>query len=222
MPCLPEPALVLATYLLNAPDPVLLASRVEVLPGRAASQTSAAPPGPSTIYFYIGLDCSAAADSGDEDPCSEALEAGEEDVGGLVVVDSDSKPRQSLLVRGRHPQHGVFELESTVVSTRDENDVSPSSSGGGGDTTRVAFLGRKGVPMVDIKREVEKLHEAHRRMYRANRRGGKNEMAERVPFALPDESDVGSNVVLVQVRDRVTPQLVCFRNRKSTVLQLRR
>ncbi|CAM9340838.1 unnamed protein product, partial [Hapterophycus canaliculatus] len=199
---------------------VLLASRVEVLPRGATSQTSAVLPGPSTlstIYFYIGLDCSVAAGIKDEDSCSEVLEAGKENASRLVVVDSDSKPRRALLVRGNHLKHGGFELESTVVSTQD-GDGSASSPREEAGTATMSFLGRKGAPMVDIKGEVEKLHEAHRRVHRAHRRGDKRERAERVPFALPNESDVGSNVVVVQVTGQA-PFTVDFVVRSSAVEQ---
>lgn len=165
------------------PFPVLLASRVEVFPAGSGASLQ-----PSTIYFYIGLDCNAAVNSDSEESCFASGTA------GLEVVHPESSSQQSLLVRGTHPQHGAFDLEAAVVSSRD-SDSSPSEMEG-----VVAFLGKKGVPMADVKKAVEKLHEAHRR---ASRRAPKSEKADRGPFVLPNEADVGSNVVLVQVHHRL-------------------
>ncbi|CAM9649573.1 unnamed protein product [Ectocarpus sp. 13 AM-2016] len=159
---------------------VLLASRVEVLP-----TGSGVSPQPSTIYFYIGLDCSAAVNSDSEESCFTGGTA------GLQVVHPESSSQQSLLVRGAHPQHGAFDLEAAVVSSRDSDSSSSEME------SAVAFLGKKGVPMADVKKEVEKRLEAHRRASR--RAPPKSEKADRGPFVLPNEADVGSNVVLVQV-----------------------
>lgn len=167
-----------------------MASRIEVLPIGTAAAGSGGSPRPSTIYFYIGLDCGDAITE-DEESC---LEAGEKSGAALVVVDSESSPRRSLLVRGaHHPRHGGFEMEAAVASTRDSGGL---SSEGDGDLT-FAFMGKRDAPIVDIKQEVERLHEAHRR---TSRRAKKEEGFETGPFVLPNKVDVGSNVVLVQVR----------------------
>ncbi|CAM9775634.1 unnamed protein product [Ectocarpus fasciculatus] len=174
---------------------VLLASRIEVFP--AGSGTS---PQPSTIYFYIGLDCNAAVNSDSEDSCFAGGSA------GLEVVHPESSSQQSLLVRGADSQHGAFDLEASVVSSRDSASSSSEMKG------VVAFLGKKGVPIADVKKEVEKRREAHRR---ASRRAPKSEVADRGPFVLPNEADVGSNVVLMQVVGE-PPYTVDFVVRAST------
>lgn len=140
---------------------------------------------PTSIYFYIGLDCSAAA-IGNEGPCAEA--------GGdtFVVVGSDSTPRHSLLVRGSHPQLGGFEMEAGAVSIRESGGSSAEE-----DAVTVSFMGKSDTPIVDVKQEVEKLHKSHTRV---SRRTGKNEAADKGPFVLPNTADVGSNMVLVQVK----------------------
>lgn len=178
---------------------VLLASRVEVFPKGSATAGPGSPPRPSTIYFYIGLDCSAAADDENEGSC---LEVGGDGDAGLVVVDSHPSPRRSLLVRGAHPQHGGFEMEAAVASVRDRGEL---GSEGEEDVT-VAFVGRRDSPIVNIKQEVEKLHKAHGR---SARKAGKTERLEEGPFVLPNEADAGSKMVLVQVNERRTdPSLV--------------
>ncbi len=174
---------------------VLLASRVEVFPTGTMTEGSGSPPRPSTIYFYIALDCGATAD--DEENEWSCLEVGTDGDAGLVVVDSLPSPRRSLLVRGAHPQHGGFEMEAAVASVREGGDP---GSRGEGDVT-VAFVGRRDSPIVNIKQEVEKLHKAHGR---SARRAGKTEGLEGAPFVLPNEADPGSNVVLVQVSERGT------------------
>ena len=175
---------------------VHLASRIEVFP--AGTTGSGASPRPSTIYFYIGLDCSG-DDTKDGEPC---LGVGGKSGGGLAVVDDDSEassPRRSLLIRGAHPQHGGFELEAgTVAKTQDGGGLSLDGGGGGDGGLTFAFVGKKGAPIADIKQEVEKMHEAHRRTSRRPKK--KNEAFEPRPFVLPNEADVDSNVVLVQVR----------------------
>lgn len=64
-----------------------------------------------------------------------------------------------------------------------------------------AFVGNRGAPIADIKQEVEKMHEAHRRTSRRPK-GKLNEGFEPRPFVLPNEADVGSNVVLIQVTEQ--------------------
>lgn len=86
-------------------------------------------------------------------------------------------------------------MEAAVVSTRDRGG---SSSEGEYDVT-VAFMGKRDTPIVDIKQEVEKLHNAHRRV---SRRAGKNERVDKGPFVLPNKADAGSNMVLVQVNEQ--------------------
>lgn len=172
----------------NPVDAVHFASRVEVsYTGKLDGPTAELRP--SSIYFYIGLDCSAAIE--DEGPCSEA---GGNNGAALVVVDSDLTPRRSLLVKGSHPQLGGFEMEAGVASMQDGGEL---SSNGENDVT-VAFMGKTNTPIVDIKQEVEKLHKKHGR---ASRRAGKDEGAKEGPFVLPNTFDDGSNLVLVQVKE---------------------
>lgn len=160
---------------------------MEVLPVGTASSPSVANPRVSTVYFYVGLDC------GDADARCSAID-GEND--GLAVIDPGLEPRRSLLIRGTHPQLGGFELEARAVSAgstpgaRAEGDV------------KVSFVGKAGVPVVDVRRYVEGLHTAHRRV---RRKGGQAEEASvaRKPFVLPDEVDAGSDVVLVQVGEKL-------------------
>lgn len=159
---------------------------MEVLPvGQARAATGAADR-LSTIYFYVGLECGA---NEGEEPCPGLGRKNAR----LDVVNSGSNPRRSLLVRGAHPQLGGFELEASVVLTRDAVESSKEVA----DDVTMAFMGRSKLPVVDIKRHVERLHDAHRRV---RRKAGKREEPVRGPFVLPDEVDAGSNVVLVQVR----------------------
>lgn len=141
-------------------------------------------PHPSTIYFYVGLDCDSTGNG--EAPCVNLGGGGD----GLVVVDSGARPLRSLLVRSVHPQVGSFEWETNVVPERD----TPASKGTGvGSHVAVTFLGRRDVSIVDIKREVKRLNDDERRRWR-----GRPEA--RRPAVLPNEAEAGSNVVLVQVR----------------------
>lgn len=182
---------------------VHLASRIEVFPAAGTGTTgSGASPRPSTIYFYIGLDFSSdAASSEDEGSYSEAR--GGKSGAALTVVDDGSEsasPRRSLLVRGAHPQHGGFELAASVAAptaTRDSGGGAAASSEGDRGLT-VAFVGKGGAAIADVKQEVERLHEAHRR---ATRRAKTKEGSETGPFVLPNKADAGSNVVLVQVSE---------------------
>lgn len=186
-------------HLVEEPNPpfsvpvgaVHLASRIEVVPAGTATAGSGASPRPSTIYFYIGLDCGdAAAASEDEGSCSEA--GGKGGAGLVVVDDSGSSPRRSLLVRGDHPRHGGFDLEAAVARTPDGGGSSAEGEGG----LTFAFMGTRGVPIVDIKQQVEKLHKAHRRTSRGVK---KNEGHGTGPFVFANTADVGSSVVVVQV-----------------------
>lgn len=153
---------------------------MEVLPLGTAGSPSVANPRLSTIYLYVGLDCGAT-----DTQCSDVRG------GGFAVIDSDAMPRRSLLIQGTHPQLGGFELEARALS-----------AGGTGaraeDDVKVSFVGKAGVPIVDIRGYLEKLHAAHRRI---RRKAGRPEDAppERKPFGLPDEVGAGSGVVLVQV-----------------------
>lgn len=162
---------------------VHLASRVEVLPVGTASPPSVANPRVSTVYFYVGLDC------GDADARCSAVD-GQND--GLAVIDPGLEPRPPLLIRGTHPQLGGFELEARAVSV----GSTPGAPVEG--DVKVSFVGKAGVPVVDVRRYVEGLHATHRRV---RRKGGQAEEASvaRKPFVLPDEVDAGSDVVLVQV-----------------------
>ena len=156
---------------------------------------SGGPPRPSTIYFYIGLDCG--EDNG------RCLEAGGGSGAGLVVVDDPdpSSPRRSLLVRGAHPQSGGFELEATVAApTRDGGGPFPEGEEDVG--LALAFLGKRGAVIADMKQEVEKLLGVHRRTGRSAAKK-KGELA-RGAFVLPNKADSGSNVVLVQVKKKRT------------------
>lgn len=130
----------------------------------------------STIYFYVGLDCVNADDG--EKLCL----GGGREAGGLVVVDSELKPRRSLLVRGADPQVGGFELEASVASMDDEGTV--------------AFAGKDDVTLVDVKHHLEELHKTHRR---PRRKDGDNAATVRGAFRLPDTVETGSKIVLLQV-----------------------
>eukprot|EP00904_Undaria_pinnatifida_P001887 jgi/Undpi1/1169/HiC_scaffold_10.g04631.m1 len=170
---------------------VHLASRVEVFPIEAERKVSGSPSRTSTIYLYVGLDHVA------------AHKEKEQESGGLVIVDPESKPRRSLLVTGVHPELGGFEVDATAVSTRGKTSLSDEGLEGSGDgapegeVVAVNFLGKEKVRIEGVKEEVERLHAVHRR---ARRKGGQREKAAVAsPFLLPDEVDTGSNVVLVQV-----------------------
>eukprot|EP00752_Nemacystus_decipiens_P007415 g6630.t3 len=173
---------------------VHLASRIQLFPIGTVTTGPGVAPRRASIYFYIGLDCGDADAGGEGSSC---LEAGGKNGGGLDVVHdgSEESSRRSLLVRGGHPQHGGFELEATVAPTRESGEASSPGGGGDGGLT-FAFVGKRGAPIADIKQEVEKMHEAHRRM---SRRGKKKEGLETRPFVLPNQADVGSDLVLVQV-----------------------
>lgn len=164
---------------------------MEVFPLEAERKVSGSPSRTSTIYLYVGLDHVA------------ARKEKEQESGGLVIVDPDSKPRRSLLVRGVHPELGGFEVDATAVSTRGKTSLSDEGLEGSvdgtpeGEVVAVNFLGKQNVRIEGVKEEVERLHAAHRR---ARRKGGQREKATVAsPFLLPDEMDTGSNVVLVQV-----------------------
>lgn len=157
-----------------------------MFPTGAENKVPGSPARSSTLYFYVGLEHLTAGESG-----------GQED-GGLVVVDSDSKPRRSLLVRGVHPQLGGFEVAATVGPTRGTSETG-SSDEQESEVAAVNFLGKQNVRIGGVKDEVERLHAAHRR---ARRKSDQSETAVPVvsPFLLPDEVEAGSNVVLVQVQ----------------------
>lgn len=165
-----------------------LASRVEVFPIGAENNLPGSPARSSTLYFYVGLD-DVATDKG-----------GEQESEGLVVVDSDSKPRRSLLVRGVHPQLGAFEVAAAAVSTRGKTASSDEEQEEEG--VAVNFLGKQNVRISGVKQEVERLHAAHRRDRRKGdqRKGDQREVPVVSPFLLPDKMEAGSNVVLVQVQ----------------------
>lgn len=75
----------------------------------------------------------------------------------------------------------------------------PSSEGGGEDGgLTLAFLGKSGVAIADMKRELERLLGAHRRTGRSAAK--KKDRLSAGPFVLPNKADLGSNVVLIQVR----------------------
>lgn len=169
--------------------PVHLASRVEVFPTGAEKRAPGSPARSSTLYFYVGLEHLTADKNGGQES------------GGLVVVDSDSKPRRSLLVRGVHPQLGGFEVAATVGPTRGTSETGSSDEEQEGEVATVNFLGKQNVRIGGVKDEVERLHAAHRR---ARRKGDQRETVVPVvlPFLLPDEVEAGSNVVLVQVQIR--------------------
>ena len=176
--------------------PVHLASRVEVFPIGAEKKVPGSPARSSTIYFYVGLD-HVTADN-----------AGEQDGGGLIVVDSASRPRRSLLIRGVHPQFGGFEVAAAAVSTRGKTGSSDEKQKD--ETVAVNFLGKQNVRIGGVKDEVERLHAAHRRV---RRKGDQREMPVESPFLLPDEVEAGSNVVLVQVHilnDRDAERCIIF------------
>lgn len=165
--------------------PVHLASRVEVIPTGAEKKAPGSPARSSTLYFYVGLDhLAAGSDRGQED-------------GGLVVIDSDSRPRRSLRVRGVHPQLGGFEVAATVSRTSGTSKTGSSDEEQEGAMAAVNFLGKQNLRIGGVKDEVERLHAAHRRV---RRKGDQREMAVVLPFLLPDELEAGSNVVLVQVQ----------------------
>eukprot|EP00903_Cladosiphon_okamuranus_P008249 g7940.t1 len=187
---------------------VHLASRIQVFPSGTVTTGSGDSPRPSTIYFYVGLDCGEADTAGDE----SCLGAGRSGAGLVVVDESDpSSPRRSLLVRGAHPQHGGFEMEATAAPTRDSGG--PSSEGGAeGGGLALAFLGKSGAVIADMKREVEKLLKVHRLTCRsaAKRMDG----LVTGPFVLPNKADHGSNAVLIQVTG-IAPFAVDFVVRAS-------
>lgn len=162
-----------------------LASRVEVIPTGAENKAPGSPARSSTIYFYVGLDhLTVENDRGQEG-------------GGLVVIDSDSRPRRSLRVRGVHPQLGGFEVAATVSRARGTGKTGSSDEEQEGAVAAVNFLGKQSLRIGGVKDEVERLHAAHRRV---RRKGDEREMAAVSPFLLPDEVEAGSNVVLVQVQ----------------------
>lgn len=164
---------------LDATNAVNLAVRVEVSPYSDGEAS-----GLSTVYFYIGLDCSSKRD------CSQVVAEN----GGLAVVDLTTTSQGSLLMKGASGELGYFEVETSASS--------PGTSGVPGEegakgSLAVAFVGKANVPIVDVKRQLEEMHAGHQRS--ARRLQHQVDTLARRPFVLPNTVNDDSNVVLVQV-----------------------
>lgn len=160
---------------------VHLAARVEVLPYSHDVVAST----PSTVYFYVGLDCASKAG------CSQVVSEN----GGLNVVDPTTTSKGTLRVEGATGQLGKFVLETAVSSTdtlvvRDTREDERRIS--------VAFVGKPNLPLVDVKRRLEGMYAEHRRSARRPKQQ-KPDTSVLGPFVLPNTVDDGSNVMLVQI-----------------------
>lgn len=155
-----------------------MAARVEVSPYSGAGGY-----GLSTVYFYVGLDCSS------KTGCSPVVAEN----GGLAVVDLTKTSQGSLLVKGSWGELGHFELETSAFSTSTSGVVGEGAEGG----PTVAFVGKANIPIVDVKRDLEKMQAEHKRSPR--RPQHQVDTSARRPFVLPNTVDDDSNIVLVQV-----------------------
>lgn len=185
-PRLFPPSIVASAGHVDTMSAVHLAARVEAIPYGDTPETSTGLNSRlSTLYFYVGIDCSTAR-PGDDTRCSRNVDGNF----GVTVSDSATQNARSLLVTGASKQLGDFEWEATASSalvglTELENE----------DTVTMAFVGKANIAIVDVKKELERMHSAHR----ASGRKGQAGPTSRRPFVLPSTVEDGSNVVLVQV-----------------------
>ena len=170
---------------------VALASRVAVFPLPSATATDTSPRF-STVYLYVGLDCND-GESGATGvmslPCVGQIGDGAE----LRVVDADAPAGHPLVIRGKHARIGTFDVEASASLT---GDAATSGRATAGNKVSIAYVGKKGLPLVDVKRMLERI-QVQKSFGRRQKAGKIAEPAEE-PFTLPNEMEAGSNVVLLQ------------------------
>lgn len=137
------------------------------------------------MYLYIGLACDATAKM--RSSCGEQGGNGVE----LKVVDANTIAGHPLVVEGRGAQIGAFHVEASASRV---GGATGSNRATVGDEISIAYVGKQGLPVVDIKHALETMIAQDlrsRRRREAEQTGG--------PFVLPNEVDEQSNVVLLQI-----------------------
>lgn len=133
----------------------------------------------STVYLYVGLDWDATESRGEQG----------EDGLDVMVVDADGTAGHPLVIKGRDAEIGAFHVEASA-SLIGETTVGAEIS--------IAYVGKQGLPIVDIKHALENMISQHAHSRRRRQEGQTGELTGR-PFVLPNEMDEESNVVLLQI-----------------------
>lgn len=143
------------------------------------------------MYLYVGVD-GIGVDDG------EAAR----DRGRLTELKSPADPASSLWLSWKSSSLGEVVVEASAsgrVSGGDEDEDKDRDEGGAGLT--IAYVGKAGVPMVDLQSYLEKMLSAHRNP----RRGDQRDAQVRQPFRLPNFLEPNSDTVLIQVGDLGVP-----------------